>query len=278
VSELDDFSADLPSNVNVNLTANIVSNSIVDYPPVAAQVSGNPSSKSKKKKRKGKEQPGLVSEVVVGFATSVTLDRPPPLESTAIVDDERPTKKKNKKKNKSNSVSPPSQRKSADNTSQEKNKDHFRGLKVEIGGAAQAVAGSSSFIAQQQLPTSHEHDIAVSRLTESTEKLLKNVLFETEAIKLNTEQISKDLKSALEKCKESSLSLSDLEKINLLLTPGKIANSDLDDPDLVDTTDLERQVESARREAKLLEARLNDVIRKNMASELETLKRNTKSS
>ena len=78
--------------------------------------------------------------------------------------------------------------------------------------------------------------------------------------------------------KESSLSLSDLEKINLLLTPGKIANSDLDDSDLVDTTDLERQVESARREAKLLEARLNDVIRKNMASELETLKRNTKSS
>ena len=49
--------------------------------------------------------------------------------------------------------------------------------------------------------SSHEHEIAVSRLTESTEKLLKNVLFETEAIKLNTEQISKDLKSALEKCK-----------------------------------------------------------------------------
>ena len=72
------------------------------------------------------------------------------------------------------------------------------------------------------------------------------------------------------------MSLSDLEKINLLLAPGKLSAGELDDPDLVDTSDLERQVESARREAKLLEARLNDVIRKNMASELETLKRNTK--
>jgi len=64
----------------------------------------------------------------------------------------------------------------------------------------------------------------------------------------------------------------------LLLTPGKLAGNDPDDPDHMDTTDLERQVESARREAKMLEARLNDVIRKNMASELETLKRNTKPS
>ena len=64
----------------------------------------------------------------------------------------------------------------------------------------------------------------------------------------------------------------------MLLTPGKLPLVDLDDPDIVDTYDLERQVESARREAKMLEARLNDVIRKNMASELETLKRNTKNS
>lgn len=71
--------------------------------------------------------------------------------------------------------------------------------------------------------------------------------------------------------------MSDLEKINLLLTPAKLAAGELDESDLVDTTDLERQVESARREAKMLEARLNDVIRKNMASELETLKRNTTS-
>ena len=74
---------------------------------------------------------------------------------------------------------------------------------------------------------------------------------------------------------ESSLSLSDLEKINSLLTPGK-AESELDDSDLVDTSVLDRRVESARREAKMLEARLNDVIRKNMESELETLKRNSK--
>lgn len=52
----------------------------------------------------------------------------------------------------------------------------------------------------------HDHEI-VSRLTESTEKLLKNVLHETEAIKLNTEQISKDLKSALEKCKVRAILL-----------------------------------------------------------------------
>ena len=64
----------------------------------------------------------------------------------------------------------------------------------------QTVAGSTS---TSTPPASHEHELAVSRLTESTEKLLKNVLFETEAIKLNTEQISKDLKSALEKCKVS---------------------------------------------------------------------------
>ena len=55
-------------------------------------------------------------------------------------------------------------------------------------------------VACKPTSSSQEQEI-VSRLTESTEKLLKNVLFETEAIKLNTEQISKDLKSALEKCK-----------------------------------------------------------------------------
>ena len=71
------------------------------------------------------------------------------------------------------------------------------------------------------------------------------------------------------------MSLSDLEKINLLLSPGKIVPCGFDD-DLQDTSFLERQVESARREAKMLEARLNEVIRKNMASELEALKRNTK--
>ena len=59
------------------------------------------------------------------------------------------------------------------------------------------------------------------------------------------------------------------------MTPVK-AESELDDSDLVDTSVLERRVESARREAKMLEARLNDVIRKNMESELETLKRNSK--
>jgi len=69
VSELDDFSADLPvaaaiPHRNLNMTANVVSNSFVDYPPVAAQVSGvSGSGKSKKKKKKGKDQVGLVSEV-----------------------------------------------------------------------------------------------------------------------------------------------------------------------------------------------------------------------
>jgi len=209
-------------------------------------------------------------------------------------EEERPKKGKNKKKNKgSNSVSPPAQRKGVDQQlhphhhhhhevvlreqHQQQQQQTVRILKSDASSTSHAVAQPVDGSARGG-HSSHEHEIAVSRLTESTEKLLKNVLFETEAIKLNTEQISKDLKSALEKCKESSLSLSDLEKINMLLTPGKLSASDLDDPDLVDTTDLERQVESARREAKLLEARLNDVIRKNMASELETLKRNTKSS
>merc|ERR1712147_355631 len=101
--------------------------------------------------------------------------------------------------------------------------------------------------------TASDHEV-FNRLTESTEKLLKNVLFETEAIKLNTEQISKDLKSALEKCKEPSLSLTDLEKINQLLSPGQAGGVELDDFTVIDTSDLERQVESARREAKILEA------------------------
>jgi len=147
---------------------------------------------------------------------------------------------------------------------------------LQASSSFDMTAETTSSVSTSNNPSvSHDHEI-VSRLTESTEKLLKNVLFETEAIKLNTEQISKDLKSALEKCKESSLSLSDLEKINSLLTPVQLASGGLDELDLVDTTDLERQVESARREAKMLEARLNDVIRKNMASELETLKRTTK--
>ena len=70
--------------------------------------------------------------------------------------------------------------------------------------------------------------------------------------------------------------MTDLEKINQLLSPGQAGGVELDDFTVIDTSDLERQVESARREAKILESRLNDVIRKNMASELETLKRNTK--
>ena len=77
VSELDDFSADLrvgSNNVskNIRLTANVVSNSIVDYPPahLAQQVAVNDvgagiqATKSKKKKnKKAKDQTGL-SEVV----------------------------------------------------------------------------------------------------------------------------------------------------------------------------------------------------------------------
>jgi len=144
-----------------------------------------------------------------------------------------------------------------------------------------------------------------NQLAETTEKLLQNVLSETEVIKSNTEQISKDLKNALEKRKDPSLSVADLEKINYLLsspmakgkeangTHGKesestfsvadweklsyllsssMANGHLEGKqpkNLIDTLDLERQVDLARKEAKLLEVRLNDVIRKNMASEVE---------
>ena len=75
VSELDDFSADLRLggagnnnvNKNVRLTANVVSNSIVDYPPanLAHQVAVNggigvQATKSKKKKnKKAKDQTGI---------------------------------------------------------------------------------------------------------------------------------------------------------------------------------------------------------------------------
>merc|ERR1719318_2457732 len=180
-------------------------------------------------------------------------------------------------------ASPPPQRKSPPTVQIQKAKEQPQPIRIlkSDGNAGTTmlspaqVAADSGEAAKTVSSGNHDHEI-VSRLTESTEKLLKNVLFETEAIKLNTEQISKDLKSALEKCKEPSLSLTDLEKINQLLSPGQAGGVELDDFTVIDTSDLERQVESARREAKILESRLNDVIRKNMASELETLKRNTK--
>ena len=114
----------------------------------------------------------------------------------------------------------------------------------------------------------YDHEV-FGRLAESTEKLLQTVLSETEVIKSSTEQISKDLKTALEKCKESSLSLSDLEKINFLLSApmGGGQQHGKHERSVIDTSDLERQVESAKREAQMLEARLNDVIRKNMSSD-----------
>ena len=128
-------------------------------------------------------------------------------------------------------------------------------------------------------------------------------------IKSNTEQISKDLKNALEKRKEQALSVADLEKINYLLSSpmakgnlqGKEAKDSKDKRNettfsvadweklsyllsssmanghlqgkqpktLIDTLDLERQVDLARKEAEILEVRLNDVIKKNMASETD---------
>jgi len=271
VSELDDFSADLSS---ANLS-NVINN-LTEYPLAAASLPVK--SGTKKKKRKGKEQIEQIAEVTVG---RVETERPP----VTILEDERPKKAGKAKKKAGMKASPPPQRKSPPTVQVQKAKEHPQPIRIlkSDGNAGTTmlspaqVAADSGEAAKTVNSGNHDHEI-VSRLTESTEKLLKNVLFETEAIKLNTEQISKDLKSALEKCKESSLSLSDLEKINLLLTPGKLPLVDLDDPDMVDTYDLERQVESARREAKMLEARLNDVIRKNMASELETLKRNTKNS
>lgn len=269
VSELDDFSADLPVDMPNNM------NNLSEYPMVAASLLTK--NTTKKKKRKGKDQIEQITEITVG---QVESERP----SIPMIDDlDRPKKNGKAKKKAGIKVSPPAQRKSPPSPLKAKEQTQpIRILKSDGNGATTTfspaqVAADNGEVSKTVDSGNHDHEI-VSRLTESTEKLLKNVLFETEAIKLNTEQISKDLKSALEKCKESSLSLSDLEKINLLLTPGKLPLGDLDDPDMVDTYDLERQVESARREAKMLEARLNDVIRKNMASELETLKRNTKNS
>ncbi|XP_057297826.1 uncharacterized protein LOC130628825 [Hydractinia symbiolongicarpus] len=263
VSELDDFSTDFPIPAgNINTT---------DYPVAMTSSKAG----AKKKKKKNKEPVEQISELIVG---RVEAERP-----AVILDEERPKKGGKTKKKNTVKTSPPLQRKSSlpkyeDQRGKEAAAPTIRILKSDgnnhSGNQTPPVQVTATNEGAPKAVQDHE---IVSRLTESTEKLLKNVLFETEAIKINTEQISKDLKSALEKCKESSLSLSDLEKINLLLTPAKLAAGELDESDLVDTTDLERQVESARREAKMLEARLNDVIRKNMASELETLKRNTTS-
>ena len=70
---------------------------------------------------------------------------------------------------------------------------------------------------------------------------------------------------------ESTFSVADWEKLSYLLS-SSMANGHLEGKqpkNLIDTLDLERQVDLARKEAKLLEVRLNDVIRKNMASEVE---------
>lgn len=286
VSELDDFSADFLSGSSSSSNHN----NLTEYPPVAA-TNNTKSANGNKKRKKKKENVEHVSEIVVGRVEAINTERPP-----SIIEDERPKKQaKQPKKKILQKNSPPQQRKSPPTPTRfdhskpkETPQQPIRILKsdgntgttmnspLQASSSFDMTAETTSSVSTSNNPSvSHDHEI-VSRLTESTEKLLKNVLFETEAIKLNTEQISKDLKSALEKCKESSLSLSDLEKINSLLTPVQLASGGLDELDLVDTTDLERQVESARREAKMLEARLNDVIRKNMASELETLKRTTK--
>lgn len=61
VSELDDFTTDLPAGIvpnTVNITANVVSN-FMEYPPVTSTAP----TKNKKKKKKGKEQIGQISEV-----------------------------------------------------------------------------------------------------------------------------------------------------------------------------------------------------------------------
>ena len=71
--------------------------------------------------------------------------------------------------------------------------------------------------------------------------------------------------------KEPTLSDADWKKINYLLS-SPMANGHMQgkaQKPLIDTLDLERQVESARKEAEILEVRLNDVIRKNMATEVE---------
>lgn len=81
----------------------------------------------------------------------------------------------------------------------------------------------------------------------------------------------KETKGTNEKRNEPTLSVADWEKLSYLLS-SSMANGHLDGKqpkNLIDTLDLERQVDLARKEAEILEVRLNDVIRKNMASEAE---------
>ena len=83
----------------------------------------------------------------------------------------------------------------------------------------------------------------------------------------------KEAKGSSEKRGEHTFSVADWEKLSFLLS-SSMANGHLEGKQpksLIDTLDLERQVDLARKEAEILEVRLNDVIRKNMASEVENV-------
>ena len=85
-------------------------------------------------------------------------------------------------------------------------------------------------------------------------------------------------KEAQEKRSEPTFSVADWEKLSYLLS-SSVANGHLQGKQqktLIDTLDLERQVDLARKEAEILEVRLNDVIKKNMASEVEKKKDGSK--
>ena len=235
VSELDDFSADIPAGpqaCKVEPVADATSSSASN---LGSSAPANTSSKSKKRKKKNKE--------VAESGTEVILPKMAVPTESSEVEGEKAGKKgeKSNKKKKNNKPSPPLARKmTPPQKPQQESGKPAEGLPKAVEEniqdfekyqkliQSQVIIETLTNIAHGKPPldkipeaalrlvsqdtsalaagaaggkiTASDHEV-FNRLTESTEKLLKNVLFETEAIKLNTEQISKDLKSALEKCK-----------------------------------------------------------------------------
>eukprot|EP00794_Sanderia_malayensis_P016560 gene16560-18237_t len=230
---------------------------------MAFQESTRKASKKKKKSKQDKQQE-MKSRFLTGFESSgKNSDRDKMERNQASSKSQRKSEKSDKTSaNKEEKLREPikiQQRPKQAVVVQSSRPDQpkIRILKTEAPSLCAATITQSSALSSpmetvsKAYPQMQEGHEVFSRLAESTEKLLQSVLSETEVIKSNTEQISKDLKTALEKCKESSLSVADLEKINYLLSTPMV-NGHLQgkqQKSAINTQDLERQVESARKEA-----------------------------
>eukprot|EP00795_Rhopilema_esculentum_P012807 gene12807-3546_t len=284
MNDLDDISLTdplpLPINSGAGTTGNVTKEQSKEDLPVEVAFQVGTPKKSSKKKKKTKERPEMRK-----------LEKPTDKETNGKVKQEKGKKEKINEKIKPEKMKEPikiQQRPKQPeivkndlrqgkppSTNVRPDPPKIRILKTDtpsISATTTMTQSSPMESGGKGYPGLQEGHEVFSRLAESTEKLLQTVLSETEVIKSNTEQISKDLKSALEKYKkEPTLSDADWKKINYLLS-SPMANGHMQgkaQKPLIDTLDLERQVESAKKEAEILEVRLNDVIRKNMATEVE---------